>query len=64
MTSHPVPNARRSAFTIIELLTVMGTLDHLRTLAARGIEAAIVGRALYEQTFTLAEALVAASSRD
>ncbi len=35
----------------------VGTLDHLRRLAVAGlVEAAIVGRALYEGAFTLAEA--------
>ncbi len=38
----------------------VGSLDHLRALAARGIDAAIVGRALYEATFTLQEAIEAA----
>jgi phosphoribosylformimino-5-aminoimidazole carboxamide ribotide isomerase len=38
----------------------VGSLDHLRALAARGIEAAIVGRALYEEAFTLDEAILAA----
>jgi phosphoribosylformimino-5-aminoimidazole carboxamide ribotide isomerase len=38
----------------------VGSLDHLRALAARGIDAAIVGRALYEATFTLSEAIEAA----
>ena len=42
----------------------VGTLDHLRVLAgaSRGIVAAIVGRALHEKRFTLAEAVSAASS--
>jgi phosphoribosylformimino-5-aminoimidazole carboxamide ribotide isomerase len=35
----------------------VGTLDHLRALAARGIRSAIVGRALYEKRFTLDDAL-------
>ena len=39
----------------------VGSLDHLRALAARGIEAAIVGRALYERAFTLDEAVLAVS---
>ena len=38
----------------------VGSLDHLRALAARGIEACIVGRALYEGAFTLDEAIEAA----
>ena len=40
----------------------VGSLDHLRELAARGIDAAIVGRALYDGTFTLDEAVAAAST--
>jgi phosphoribosylformimino-5-aminoimidazole carboxamide ribotide isomerase len=38
----------------------VGSLDHLRalkTIASAGIEGVIVGRALYERAFTLAEAL-------
>jgi phosphoribosylformimino-5-aminoimidazole carboxamide ribotide isomerase len=38
----------------------VGTLDHLRALAARGIHDCIVGRALYDGTFTLEEAIAAA----
>ena len=38
----------------------VGSLDDLRTLASRGISACIVGRALYDGTFTLDEALEAA----
>jgi phosphoribosylformimino-5-aminoimidazole carboxamide ribotide isomerase len=38
----------------------VGSLDDLRTLAKNGIQAAIVGRALYEKTFTLEEAVEAA----
>ncbi len=38
----------------------VGTLDDLRALAARGISACIVGRALYDGAFTLEEALAAA----
>jgi phosphoribosylformimino-5-aminoimidazole carboxamide ribotide isomerase len=38
----------------------VGTLDHLRALAARGIDACVVGRALYEGAFTLEEAKRAA----
>lgn len=42
----------------------VGTLEHLRTLAAEGssyrnLEGAIVGRALYERRFTVAEAIAA-----
>jgi phosphoribosylformimino-5-aminoimidazole carboxamide ribotide isomerase len=38
----------------------VGTLDDLRALAKRGIPAVVVGRALYEKAFTLAEAIEAA----
>lgn len=37
----------------------VGSLDHLRALASRGIAACIVGRALYDGAFTLDEALAA-----
>lgn len=39
----------------------VGSLDDLRTLATTPVEAAIVGRALYERRFTLGEALEAAA---
>jgi phosphoribosylformimino-5-aminoimidazole carboxamide ribotide isomerase len=39
----------------------VGSLDDLRALAARGISACIVGRALYEGTFSLEEAIEAAA---
>jgi phosphoribosylformimino-5-aminoimidazole carboxamide ribotide isomerase len=38
----------------------VGTLDDLRALAKRGIQACVVGRALYENAFTLDEAIAAA----
>ena len=38
----------------------VATLDHLRALAAAGVPAVVVGRALYDERFTLAEALAAA----
>ena len=39
----------------------VGTLDHLRALAAiPNVESAVVGRALYDGSFTLADAVVAA----
>jgi phosphoribosylformimino-5-aminoimidazole carboxamide ribotide isomerase len=38
----------------------VGSLDHLRQLATRGVTACIVGRALYERAFTLDEAVEAA----
>jgi phosphoribosylformimino-5-aminoimidazole carboxamide ribotide isomerase len=44
----------------------VGTLDHLRELAAAGVDAvggAIVGRALYEGRFTVPEALTALGAR-
>jgi phosphoribosylformimino-5-aminoimidazole carboxamide ribotide isomerase len=40
----------------------VGSLADLRTLAARGIGACIVGRALYDGTFTLEQALEAAAT--
>ncbi len=43
----------------------VGTLDHLRELAAeKTIGAAIVGRALYDESFTLDDAVIAARARD
>jgi phosphoribosylformimino-5-aminoimidazole carboxamide ribotide isomerase len=41
----------------------VGSLDDLRALAARGIAACIIGRALYDGTFTLDEAIEAARGR-
>ena len=38
----------------------VATLDHLRALAAAGVPAVVVGRALYDARFTLAEAIEAA----
>ncbi|NQV06773.1 1-(5-phosphoribosyl)-5-[(5-phosphoribosylamino)methylideneamino] imidazole-4-carboxamide isomerase [bacterium] len=38
----------------------VGSLDHIRTLAATGVEAAIVGKAFYEGLFTAGEAIAAA----
>jgi phosphoribosylformimino-5-aminoimidazole carboxamide ribotide isomerase len=38
----------------------VGSLNDLKTLAARGIQACIVGRAIYDGTFTLDEAIEAA----
>ena len=38
----------------------VGSLDDLRALAARGIPYCIVGRALYDGTFTLDDATLAA----
>ncbi len=39
----------------------VGTLEHIRRLAATGAKSVIVGRALYEQRFTLGEAIEAGS---
>jgi phosphoribosylformimino-5-aminoimidazole carboxamide ribotide isomerase len=39
----------------------IGALAHLRALARAGVPQAVVGRALYERAFTLAEAMAAAS---
>jgi phosphoribosylformimino-5-aminoimidazole carboxamide ribotide isomerase len=39
----------------------VGSLDDLRALAARGVHACIVGRALYDGSFTLDEAIAAAA---
>jgi phosphoribosylformimino-5-aminoimidazole carboxamide ribotide isomerase len=39
----------------------VGSLDDLRALATRGVYACIVGRALYDGTFTLDEAVAAAA---
>jgi phosphoribosylformimino-5-aminoimidazole carboxamide ribotide isomerase len=39
----------------------VGSLDDLRALATRGVPACIVGRALYDGTFTLEEAIAAAA---
>ncbi len=41
----------------------VGSLDDLRALAARGISACIVGRAIYDGTFTLDDAIEAARVR-
>jgi len=41
----------------------VGSLDDLRALSARGIAACIVGRALYDGTFTLDDAIAAAATR-
>jgi phosphoribosylformimino-5-aminoimidazole carboxamide ribotide isomerase len=38
----------------------IGSLDHVRALAAAGVRAAVCGRALYSGAFTLREALLAA----
>lgn len=39
----------------------VGSLDDLRALAARGVAACIVGRALYENAFTLEQAIAASA---
>lgn len=40
----------------------VGSLDHLRALAPTGVAGVVVGRALYEGTFTTEEALAACAS--
>lgn len=40
----------------------VSTLDHIRALRDAGIEAVVVGRALYDGNFTLAEAIAASAS--
>jgi len=53
--------ARLAAVSHVQVIASggVGSLDHLRTLAARGITAAIVGRAIYAGAFTLDEAIAA-----
>jgi phosphoribosylformimino-5-aminoimidazole carboxamide ribotide isomerase len=41
----------------------IGSLEHLRSLALAGVPQSVVGRALYEHSFTLAEAFEAAGHR-
>lgn len=41
----------------------VASLDHLRALAAAGVPAVVVGRALYDRRFTLEEAIAAAEAR-
>jgi phosphoribosylformimino-5-aminoimidazole carboxamide ribotide isomerase len=53
--------AREATFPVIASGGV-GSLDHVRALAAKGIDACIVGRALYDQVFTLDEAIAAGAS--
>jgi phosphoribosylformimino-5-aminoimidazole carboxamide ribotide isomerase len=56
--------AARGGFPVIASGGV-GELAHLRELARTpGVEGAIVGRALYEERFTLAEAITAAAAAD
>lgn len=40
----------------------VGTLDHITSLARIPADAVIIGRALYENQFTLAEAVVASDA--
>ena len=56
--------AALSAYTRAPIIASggVGSLDDLRALAARSVEACIVGRALYERAFTLEEAIEAAST--
>jgi phosphoribosylformimino-5-aminoimidazole carboxamide ribotide isomerase len=63
---HGGPNVRATA-ALAEAVSIpviasggVSSLDDLRALAAAGIPFAIVGRALYERRFTLAEAIAAA----
>jgi phosphoribosylformimino-5-aminoimidazole carboxamide ribotide isomerase len=54
--------ARETGLSIIASGGI-GSLDDLRELAKHpGVDAAIVGRAIYDEVFTLAEAIAAASS--
>jgi phosphoribosylformimino-5-aminoimidazole carboxamide ribotide isomerase len=55
--------AALSAHTSVPIIASggVGSLDDLRALAARGIAACVVGRALYERSFSLEEAVRAAS---
>jgi len=41
----------------------IGSLEHIRALAAAGVRAAVCGRALYSGDFTLEEALAAAGQQ-
>ncbi len=61
LTGPDVDGARALQAEGVEVIASggVGTLDHLRAVAAAGLAGAIVGRALYEQRFTLAEALSA-----
>lgn len=54
--------AQLAALTTVPVIASggVGSLDHLRALAARGVAACIVGRALYEGAFTLDQAIEAA----
>jgi phosphoribosylformimino-5-aminoimidazole carboxamide ribotide isomerase len=40
----------------------IASLDDLRALARAGVPSAVIGRAIYEGTFTVEEAIAAASS--
>jgi phosphoribosylformimino-5-aminoimidazole carboxamide ribotide isomerase len=40
----------------------VGTVDHLRAVAAAGVPGVIVGRALYDGAFTVEEAIAACAS--
>ena len=54
--------ALAAALAPIEVIASGGvaTLDDLRRLARAGVPAAVIGRALHEGTFTVAEAISAA----
>jgi phosphoribosylformimino-5-aminoimidazole carboxamide ribotide isomerase len=59
--AHTATLARETGLSVIASGGI-GSLDDLRELAKhRGIDAAIVGRAIYDGVFTLAEAIAAAS---
>jgi phosphoribosylformimino-5-aminoimidazole carboxamide ribotide isomerase len=49
--------ARALAPTLVIASGGIGSLDHLRQIAAAGVPACVVGRALYEGAFTVEEAL-------
>ncbi|HEY8092080.1 MAG TPA: 1-(5-phosphoribosyl)-5-[(5-phosphoribosylamino)methylideneamino]imidazole-4-carboxamide isomerase [Polyangiaceae bacterium] len=57
-----VATAELASHTPVPILASggVGSLDDLRSLAARGVSGCIVGRALYEGTFTLDQAVEAA----
>ncbi len=60
--THTAALARETGLSVIASGGI-GSLDDLRALAAcPGVDAAIVGRAIYDEVFTLAEAIAAATS--
>jgi phosphoribosylformimino-5-aminoimidazole carboxamide ribotide isomerase len=60
----PAVQATATLARAIELPVIasggIGSLEHIRALAAAHIEMAVVGRAIYDQCFTVAEAIAAA----